>query len=48
MISGSDLLKHLGPENFCTDIQAARAREVQGNFEGVGPEVALKMKTQTI
>lgn len=50
MISGSDLLKRLGPENFCTDIQAAltRAHEVQGNFEGVGPEIALEMQTKAI
>ncbi len=45
IISGSDFLKHVGPENVLHDVQAAltRAREIQGNFEGVGPELALEM-----
>ncbi|MGA7157285.1 MAG: sulfate permease [Acidobacteriaceae bacterium] len=50
IITGSDFLKHIGPENFCTDIQAAldRARILQASFEGIGQELAQEMKTQTI
>ena len=46
LISRSDFLKRVGPENVLPNIQAALARvnEVQGDFEGVGRELALEME----
>jgi sulfate permease, SulP family len=42
LISGSDFLEHVGAENVLPHVQAAlaRAREVQGDFAGVGRELA--------
>jgi SulP family sulfate permease len=42
----SDFLKHIGKENVLPHVQAAltRAREVQGDFEGVGREMAAEME----
>ncbi len=50
ILSGSDFLEHVGPQNFLPDVQAAliRARELQGNFEGVGPEIAHGMARQSL
>ena len=50
ILSGSDFLKHVGPGNFLPDVQAAltRAREVQGDFEGVGRDLAHEMETQPL
>jgi sulfate permease, SulP family len=46
LISRSDFLKHVGPENVLPSIQAALARvnEIQGDFEGIGRELALEME----
>jgi SulP family sulfate permease len=45
LIARSDLLKHLGAENLLPNIQAAlnRVREIQGDFEGVGREMAIEL-----
>jgi SulP family sulfate permease len=42
LISRSDFLKHVGAENVLPHVQAAldRARQIQGDFEGVGRELA--------
>ncbi len=46
LISRSDFLKHVGPENVLPNIQSALARvhEIQGDFEGIGRELALEME----
>jgi SulP family sulfate permease len=46
LISGSDFLKHVGAENVLPHVQAAlaRARQVQGDFAGVGRELALELE----
>jgi SulP family sulfate permease len=46
LISGSDFLKHVGAENVLPHVQAAlaRAKEVQGDFAGVGRELALELE----
>ncbi|WP_035354868.1 SulP family inorganic anion transporter [Edaphobacter aggregans] len=46
LISGSDFLKHVGAESVLPHVQAAlaRAREVQGDFAGVGRELALELE----
>lgn len=46
LISRSDFLKHLGPQNVLPHVQAAldRAREIQGDFEGLGREMAVEME----
>lgn len=46
LISGSDFLKRVGPENVLPNIQAAleRAREIQGDFAGIGHELALELE----
>ncbi len=46
LIAGSDFLKHVGAENVLPHVQAAlaRAREVQGDFAGVGRELALELE----
>jgi SulP family sulfate permease len=46
LISRSDFLKHVGPENVLPNIQAALARvnEIQGDFEGIGRELGLEME----
>ena len=45
LISRSDLLKHIGPENVLPHVQAAltRAQELQGDFEGVGRDLAADL-----
>src|SRR6202049_3895630 len=45
LISGSDFLKHVGVENVLPHVQAAltRAREIQGDFSGIGRELALEL-----
>jgi SulP family sulfate permease len=45
LISNSDFLKHIGPENVLPHVQSAlaRAQELQGDFEGVGRELAADM-----
>jgi sulfate permease, SulP family len=46
LISRSDFLKHVGPENVLPNIQVAliRVSEIQGDFEGIGRELALEME----
>jgi len=46
LISRSDFLNHVGAENVLPHIQAAldRANEIQGDFEGIGRELALEME----
>jgi SulP family sulfate permease len=46
LLSQSDFLKHLGPENVLPHVQAAlaRAREIQGDFAGVGRELAQDLE----
>ncbi len=41
LLSRSEFLKHLGPENVLPNVQAAidRAQSLQGDFEGVAPEL---------
>jgi SulP family sulfate permease len=45
LIARSDFLKHIGPENVLPHVQAAldRAQELQGDFEGVGRDLAEDM-----
>jgi SulP family sulfate permease len=46
LLSRSDFLEHVGAENVLPHVQAAlaRAREIQGDFEGVGREMALELE----
>ena len=46
LISRSDFLQHLGSENVLPHVQAAlaRAREIQGAFEGIGRELAVELE----
>jgi SulP family sulfate permease len=46
LISGSSFLERVGPENVLPHVQAAlaRAKEIQGNFDGLGREVASDME----
>jgi SulP family sulfate permease len=46
LISRSDFLQHVGAENVLPNVQAAliRARELQGDFDGIGRELALEME----
>ena len=50
LISRSDFLKRVGPENVLPNIQAAlvRVNEIQGDFEGIGQELALEMKNRPL
>jgi sulfate permease, SulP family len=50
LISRSDFLKRVGPENVLPNIQAAlvRVNEIQGDFEGIGRELALEMKDRPL
>jgi len=50
IIAGSDFLMHVGPKNVLPNVQAAltRARQLQANFEGVAPELSLKLAKQPI
>jgi SulP family sulfate permease len=45
LIARSDFLEHIGPENVLPHVQAAlaRAQQLQGDFEGVGRELAADM-----
>jgi sulfate permease, SulP family len=46
LLSRSDFLEQVGVENVLPHVQAAlaRAREIQGDFEGVGREMALELE----
>ncbi len=50
LISRSDFLKHVGIQNVLPHVQAAldRARQIQGDFEGIGRELALEMETRPL
>jgi SulP family sulfate permease len=50
LIARSDLMEHLGAKNVLPHVQAAlnRAREVQGDFAGVGREMALEMEQRPL
>ncbi len=50
IIAGSDFLKHVGPNNVLPNVQAAlnRARQLQANFEGLAPDLALDLAKQPI
>ncbi len=50
LIAGSGLLKHIGQENILPNVQAAldRAQALQGDFGGVGREIAAEMKSRVI
>jgi sulfate permease, SulP family len=50
LISQSDFLKHVRAENVLPHVQAAlaRAREVQGEFAGVGRELALDLERRPL
>lgn len=50
LLSRSDFLAHVGPENVLPHVQAAlaRARELQGDFEGVGRELAAEMENRPL
>lgn len=45
LLSRSDFLEKVGPENVLPNIQAAlrRAREIQSDFAGIGHELALEL-----
>jgi SulP family sulfate permease len=46
LISRSDFLKHVGAENVLPHVQAAlaRAQAIQGDFAGIGRELALELE----
>ena len=46
LLARSEFLERLGPENMCPHIQAAlaRVRELQGEFSGVGKNLAEDLK----
>jgi SulP family sulfate permease len=50
LIARSTLIQHLGAQNVLPHVQAAleRARDLQGDFEGVGRELALEMETRPL
>jgi SulP family sulfate permease len=50
LISRSDFQKHIGAENVLLHVQAAldRAREIQGDFEGMGRALAHEMETRPL
>src|SRR6202453_4435802 len=50
LISRSDFLKRVGPENVLPNIQSAlvRVSEIQGDFEGIGRELAIEMKDRPL
>jgi SulP family sulfate permease len=46
LIARSDFLEHVGAENVLPHVQAAlaRAEEIQGDFAGLGREMALELE----
>jgi sulfate permease, SulP family len=46
LISRTDFLKHVGAQNLLPHIQAAleRATQIQGDFEGIGRELARELE----
>ena len=50
LLSGSDFLTHIGPENVVPNVQAAldRARRLQGDFEGVARDIAAELSDRSM
>jgi SulP family sulfate permease len=50
LLSRSELVQQIGPGNILPHVQAAlaRAREINGNFEGVGSEMAAEMERRSL
>jgi len=50
LIARSDLLAHVGAENVLPHVQAAlaRAREIQGDFAGIGRELARELERRPL
>jgi len=50
LISQSDFLKAVGKENVLPHVQAAlaRARQIHGDFGGIGPELALDLERRPL
>ncbi len=50
LLSRTESLKRVGPENFLPHVQAAlaRAREINAGFEGLGEEMAVEMKERPL
>ncbi len=50
LILRSNLSKHIGADNILPHVQAAlnRARSLQGDFEGIGRELAIEMETSPL
>ena len=50
LIARSDFLKLVGAENVLPHVQAAlaRAREIQGDFAGIGRELALDLERRPL
>jgi len=50
LLRRSDFLKHVGAQNMLPDVQSAldRARQLQGDFEGIGREMAVEMETRSL
>jgi len=50
LLSRTEFLKEIGPENFLPHVQAAlvRAREVNGEFEGIGREMAAELESHPL
>ncbi len=50
LLSRTEFLKTVGPENFLPHVQAAleRAREINGEFEGIGHELAAEMESHPL
>jgi len=50
LITRSHLLKHIGAQNMLPNVQAAldRARQIQGDFEGIGQELARELEQRSL
>ena len=50
LISNSDFMKHVGPENVLPNVREALARvhQIQADFAGVGRELAAEMKKRPV
>jgi SulP family sulfate permease len=50
LFAQSEFLEHVGAENVLPHVQAAlaRAREIQGDFSGVGREMALELERRPL
>lgn len=50
LITRSHLLEHIGAQNMLPNVQAAldRARQIQGDFEGIGQELARELEHKSL